>query len=365
MFRFVLGAGLILALGAQTLFADNIIRQRSNIENVTVIRETFKKVFYYPPGGMKIEQSQDYIENKVIRVEYDMWPEEWENGKAALANSQFTDAYDLFMEMTKASKDQFPQAIQYGLFWAAETIRKAAEAGSGNPAEALGIYDKLLKRVPETVHLAKVLVGRGKCLLLLGKKAEALAEFNRVPGEKYFKPADKVDAKVQMALIAELEGKYRVALQEYNKIQDEAVKVAPAAVPLVKVRMGACKVGLGKFDEALGDFNRILTSADQITDLSKKAEVKAAAYNGRGECYWKKKEYENGMWDFLRVIVLYETVTSESPKAFWHASECMKNMAGKLRKEGNKDEARMWRGRSRELYGELKKKFPGSFWANK
>ncbi|MHC4777185.1 MAG: tetratricopeptide repeat protein [Planctomycetota bacterium] len=356
-FRTLLIGGLLLFLAAGSLSADTIVRARSNIEGVTVIRETFQKVFYYPPGGIKIEQSADQLSDKVIRVDYDMWPDEWDLAREDLKNSRFQDAYDGFLAMSKSNN--FHQAKQYGLFWAAETLLKWAEAGNGGAlAQALATYAELLKRVPQTVHLAKAYIGMGRCYILLGKKNEALAELNKVFPEKYFKPEDKVAAKVQKAKIAELEGKFRNALAEYQSILGEAKKVAPEAVPLVKVRMGACKVGLGNFDDAMGDFNTILSSA-------KTAAVKASAYNGRGECNWKKKDYEKAMMDFLRVVVLYETITSESPKAFYYASKCMSEMSAKLRKDGKKDESKMWRSRSRELFGELKTKFPGSTWANK
>jgi len=353
--RVVLAAGALAFLVAGELLADTVYRKRANQEGVNVYKETFKKVFYTPPGS-KLKQDFDYLKDKVIRVEYENWPEEWDYGRDDLANSRFQDAYDAFIAVSKASADSFPQARQYGLYWACETLVKWAEAGNGRAlGEALKTFDMLMQAEPETVHLAKVFIGKGKCYLLMGKKAEALAEFNKVFREEYFKPEDKVAARVQMALIAELGKQYRKALDQYTQILGEANQVAPDAVPLVKVRMAACKVGLEQYDEALDEFDRLLSSA-------KTAAVKAAAYNGRGECHWKKKEYETAMWDFLRVVVLYETITSESPKAFYYASMCMKNMAAIYRKQNKKEEEKLWRGRSRGLFGELKEKFPGSPW---
>ncbi|MHC4599105.1 MAG: tetratricopeptide repeat protein, partial [Planctomycetota bacterium] len=304
----------LLLLAAVSASADTIVRARSNIEGVTVIEENYQKVVYFPPGGIKIKQSADQLTDKVIRVDYELWPDTWALGHEDLKNSRFQDAYDAFLDVAKASKEQYPQAKQYGLFWAAETLLKWAEAGNGAAIkEAMGTYGELLRSVPKTVHLAKVYVGLGRCYILLGKKNEAQAELNKVEPEKYFKPADKVEAKVQIAKIAELEGKFRNALAEYQGLLKQAEKVAPKAVPLVKVRMAACKVGLGKFNDALDDFNRLLSSA-------KTPAVKASAYNGLGECHWKKKDYKKAMMFFLRVVVLFETVTSESPKAFWFAS---------------------------------------------
>ncbi|GEM_PF-3077165 len=354
----VAAGAVLLALAASDLQADTIYRTKgTNLERVQIFNETFQVVEYYPPGGMKIKQS--IRQNEVERVEYDNWPIDYEDGKLALKESRFQDAYNAFMGAAGANDEDYPQAEQYGLFWAAETCRKWAQAGNGSALnEALKIYNELIARKPDTVHLAKVHVGLGNCFLLMGKKNEAVAEFNKVLNEDLFKVADKVSAKVAMAHVAELEGKYRNALNKYDAIKDEAAKYAPETLPLVKVRMASCKVGLEQYDEALGDFNRILSSA-------KAPEVRAGAYNGRGECHWKKKQYEKGMWDFLRVVVLYETVTTESPKAFYYASLCMRNVGSALRDEGKKDEERKWRYRARELMGELKTKFPGSSWAKK
>lgn len=352
----LLAVGLLVGLLGATVQADTIVRSKSNIENVEVFNETYEVVEYYPPG-IRIAQKQ--AQKEVIKVEYDNWPESWEIGHENLANSAFEQAYQDFLDVSRANAEDFPQARQYGMFWAAETLRKAGEAGNtGAIQQALADYDKLLQAKPDTVHFFKVAIGKGRCFLMLKKQAQALAEFEKVLNAEVAKPDDKVNARVAKAMVSEMEGRYRNALNEYEQILDDAQRYAPDSVPLVKVRIASCKVGLEQFEDALAEFNRILSSA-------KKPEVRAAAYNGRGDCYWKKRDYEKALWDYLHVVVLFETVTSESPKAFYYAAQSMSNVAAELRKEGKKDEERVWRSRSRELIGELRTKFPGSEYANK
>ncbi|MCU0723381.1 MAG: hypothetical protein MUC63_07180, partial [Planctomycetes bacterium] len=122
-----------------------------------------------------------------------------------------------------------------------------------------------------------------------------------------------------------------------------------------------CSLNLGKVDEAKDEFSRILASGE--LPAKERASIRASALNGRGECGWKSKDYEKAMWDFLRVVVLYEAVTSESPKAFYYASQCMRNYSRVLEKDNKKEEARVWKIRANDLEKELKEKFPGSPWA--
>jgi tetratricopeptide (TPR) repeat protein len=315
---------------------------------------------------MRIEQRMDRLENGVLRVEYSAWPEDWVSGQDALREGRFLDARDAFLKVSRADPKTFPQALQYGLFYAAESLRMWAAVG--NPAawkEALALYGDLFRRVPDTVHFAKAHLGRGKCLLELGKTPDALAAFNRVLESPNASATEKIGAKVQVARIAEEEGRLRTAVKAYRDLLRESQKLAPPAVPVVKVRLAACKLRMGKFDEAADEFSRILASDQRMTDPQKRAEVNSAAYAGRGECYWKKKEYEKGMWDFLRVIILYGSSNTQTPKALWHASACMKNMAAQHRKAGEKDRARIWRGRSVLLFRELGEKFPRSPWLHK
>jgi hypothetical protein len=133
----------------------------------------------------------------------------------------------------------------------------------------------------------------------------------------------------------------------------------------VKIRVASCLLGLGRVDEALSGFGRILAFAEGVSDPEQRVQVKAAALAGRGECYWKKKEYEKGMWDFLRVVVLFDASGPMVPKALWHASACMKNLAARHREAGEKEQAGIWRGRSRALLHELGEKFPASPWLHK
>jgi len=357
-FRIALAAlpGLFLAAGA--LRADTIKRSPSPLENVTVTKETFKKVVY-TLGETAISNEMDRLKDRIIGVEYDEWPEGWVEGHEALAASSFQKALDNFEDVIKASSSEFPQAKQYGLFWKAETQRRWGESGNDNELKnAVNSYGKLLKDEPESVHAAKAHIGLGTCYLLMKLKDQALPEFDLVLAEEYFTGADKIAAKVGKAQVSEGETKWAQAIAEYTAILAEAQKAAPEMVYMVKVRIAACNVGAGKFPDALDEFNRILASSDIPEGI--RTTVRASALNGRGECSWKNKEYEKALWDFLRVVVLYEGVTSESPKAFNLAGQCMRNLARLADKDNKKDEARMWKMRANELEKELKEKFPGS-----
>jgi tetratricopeptide (TPR) repeat protein len=349
-------AGLLVAAGA--LWADTIKRSPSPLENVTVTKETYKKVVY-TLGETNISNEMDRLRDRILGVEYDEWPEGWVEGHEALAASDFQKAFDSFDDVFKAPSSDFPQAKQYGLFMKAETLRLWGESGNdGALKEAATLYNKLLADDPETVHAAKAHIGLGTCLLLQGGKDQALAEFEKVLADEYFTGSDKVAAKVGKAHVTELDKKWAQAIAEYTQILGEAQKEAPETSYLVKVRIATCNVGAGKLPEAQDEFNRILSSSD--IPVSIRASVRASALNGRGECGWKNKDYEKAMWDFLRVVILYESVTSESPKAFYLAGQCMRNISRILEKENKKEEARMWKFRAGELEKELQVKFPGS-----
>lgn len=354
------GAGLLLLAGA--VRADTIKRSPSPLENVTVKKETYKKVVYQL-GDTAIQNEMDRKKDRILGVEYDEWPEGWESGKEALAASDFQRAFNDFMDVAKASSEDFPQAKQYGQFWMAETCRRWGESGNGDALkQAIGRYKELMANEPETVFLARVYIGLGNCLLLTGSTDEAMGYFDKVFADEYFSEGEKVLAKLGKAQVLERGAKFPAAAAEYTAILGEAQKSAPEMVYMVRVRIANCNLNIqGKVDEAQEEFNRILASSDLPVDS--RANIRASALNGRGECWWKKREYEKAMWDFLRVVILHEAVTSESPKAYNFAVQCMRNWARALEKESKKEEAGMWKRRAKELEDELRNKFPGSPYA--
>jgi tetratricopeptide (TPR) repeat protein len=355
--RIALLASASLFLLPRSLVADTIHRDPAPIRNVTVIQETYRKVAYKIPGGGDIVNQLDRKRDRVRSVEYDEWPAGWEEGLAALASNRWMEALDGFLQVARANPDDYPQARQYGLFWAAETLRRWGEGGNAEAlTRAVAAYRQLMSAEPETVFLARVHVGLGDCLLRTGNPDEARGGFEKVLADAYFSEGDRILAKLGKAGIREAGGDFQAALGEYTTILEEAKRSAPETVGTARVRVARCLLNLpDRVDEAQAEFDRVLAITDLPADS--RASIRAGALNGRGECRWKKKEYEKAMGDFLRVVILYEEVASETRKAYPLAVQCMQSRARALETERKREEAGAWRRRAKDLDDEFRRKF--------
>ncbi len=343
---------------AQAVCADTIhLKKGSAIKDVQVSEENILETIYVL-GESKLPQKYD--SKKVARVEYESKPLEWEAAEEAKKQSSFLDALDKYSKCVEMTDEEYPWLRQYGMFMIGETYKAMGDSGDASKyASAIASYQSLLKAMPNTIHKYGCLLGIGESLLSMNKPDDATAVFQQVLADKY-DPKYDIPAKIGLAKILEVGGKFREAKTKYREIYTEARPLAEAdpglkdILNMILVREGTCLVGMQKWDEAQTFFDDLIKTATDYT-------VIAGAYNGLGDCYYQKRKLEEAMWAYLRVVILCEHISSEAPKAFYFAQVCMRDLATKMSGQQQKDVQE----RAKKLQAELRRKFPGSPYASR
>jgi tetratricopeptide (TPR) repeat protein len=155
--------------------------------------------------------------------------------------------------------------------------------------------------------LAKFQVEKGD-LTAAKKTYQKLAEADVTPNMK-------AESDLQVALLSVKTNEHAVALKRLEEIMSKMPKTHPYYVR-AQVAKAECLVATEKMDDAI----KLLKEMIQ-TSPEKNYQVKAAAHNALGYCYFQKKQYAEARWEFLWVDVVYNQDRDEHAKALFYLTD--------------------------------------------
>jgi tetratricopeptide (TPR) repeat protein len=142
-------------------------------------------------------------------------------------------------------------------------------------AEALRLFEQVLEAGADFMALH----GRASALHMLGRSAEALADFEAA---LRLRPGDMA-ATANRSHVLQTMGRYDEALEGYDRI----LQLRPGFAAILYSRSNALQE-LGRFDEALAGYNQVLTQNPGDP----------AARNNRGNTFMKMRRYPEALADF-------------------------------------------------------------------
>ncbi|MHC5210370.1 MAG: tetratricopeptide repeat protein [Planctomycetota bacterium] len=360
---------LALAVLAGTLRADTIhLQDGSKLENVRIVKETLQNVEYRVP---RVSAPQKVESAEVRSIEYGSAPPEYRDGMAKLEEGALNLAAGYFL--AAAEDEEAPKHVR------ADARVRLADAlnENGNLAEAIEAYDQLLKEHPDTRHLARALLGRGKALFRSQKNDEARTAFETLESEASAKSLGErytLEAEFHLLWITQQEGGAAEAIKGYEALLASTGGTHQGIANKCSVRLGRAKFDAGDLSGAAALFQDII---DSRLDMDAR-DVAAEAFNGRGRCRFSEAQamndkadnlavandaakadaarqdagdlFREARLDFLRVIVSYPDVQSAQAEAFYWAAQCYLNLdeddaqreAGRLLKSAQRYENSQW-----------------------
>ena len=336
-----LPTALALALLAVPALADTIqLADGKKLENVTVVAETWQKVDFKQPRVTAV-QSRPTVD--VVDIQYSKTTPDYREAQKQLEAGNIMDAAAY---LDAVSNDE---AVPGHLKANALIQRAEILLDFGAVPEAGRTVDALLKTYPDTRHLARAMMVKGKALLADGQTDAAIAAFAKFKEEvaaKSLGPRWALEAEYNRLFAVEVKGDAKAALDGYTALRQEAESQNVAAVAnRCVLRIGRIQIANNKVDEALPLFAQII---DGRFDLPR--DLAAAAFLGRGRCFFAKGQaaseasaqaaakgdktksgdlhdtavewFKEARLDFLRVTTMYPEVQSQQAEAMFYAGQC-------------------------------------------
>jgi tetratricopeptide (TPR) repeat protein len=358
-----------LACLAGPLRADTIhMQDGSRLENVRVLKESLKEVEY---RVARVSAPQTMEAAKVRSIEYSSTPSEYKEGLAKLEEGALGLAAGYFLA---AAEDE--EVIRH--VRADARVRQAdALNENGDLQQAIEAYDLLLREHPDTRHLARALLGRGKALLRAQRVDEARQAFETLKSESTAKGLGEryaLEAEFHLLWILQQQGKGEQAVKGYEALLERAGGSYQGIANKCSVRLGRAKLEAGRLDEAKALFQDIIDSRLEMDAR----DVAAESFIGRGRCRFAEAQaamdkaealavandkvkadavrgdaqeaWRDARLDFLRVVVSYPDVQSAQAEAMYWAAQCYLNLdeeaaqreAGRLLKSAQRYENSQW-----------------------
>ncbi|MGQ0552288.1 MAG: tetratricopeptide repeat protein [Planctomycetota bacterium] len=366
---------LAVALCAGPARADTIkLLDGSSLDGVKVVSESWKEV-EYRKGKAPTPQKLDAA--KIASIEYSSTPKDFQTALETLAagESQALAVAAGYFELV-ADNDDAPKHIR-------ATARARQADGlleSGNPELALTAYDQLLTDYPETRHLARALLGKGKAHLYLRKPDEAAKVLTKLQEEVTAKGLGQqyaIEAEYLKLLGQEDGGKPAELVVAYEALRAKAAGVSKDLAWRCAVRLARSKAAANEEAAALALFEEILDARFETSE-----DVAADAYNGRGRSHYARgmalldrstkadaagdkskgqalrldalEAFSAARLDFLRVVVSYPTVQVQQAEALYWAAQAFLNI--------NDDDAKL---EAKKLLYRCSRDYPNSTWGKR
>lgn len=333
VFRLASALVLLAALAAP-LRADTIVlADGKRIEGVDVVSETWQKVEFRQP---RVSAVQNRAAADVASVEYTTTSPDYIEAQKHLAAGNVNDAA-AFLDAVGSDTRIKGHVRASAMIQRAEIL-----IDLGAVAEAGATVDALLAAFPDTRHLARALLVRGKVLLARNETEAAVAAFAKLKEEAAAKNLGKhwsAEAEYNRLFALEVKGETKSALDGYLKLRAESP--GRGVAERCALRIGRIHLASGKGDEALALFNDVI---EERFDLPK--DIAAAAFLGRGRVLFAKGQtglaaareatgergeellelarswFREARLDFLRVVTVYPEVQSQQAEAMYHAGQC-------------------------------------------
>jgi tetratricopeptide (TPR) repeat protein len=339
---------LVLAVTvlAGGLRADTIqLLDGTAIDGVKVTTESWEKVEYRKP---KVQAPQSVNAADVKSITYGQTSKDYTAAQELLADGDVVNA-SRYLDAV-ASDEALPDTLR-----ATARIEQADLLLSiGQLDLASAAYDQLLASYPNTRHLARALLGKGRTLFFRKQNDEARAALEKLKSEVAEKNLGEqwaMQADFNLLLVLEASKKIEEAAKGYEALRAAAGDRYPEIRSQADLGLARTNLAAQKLDAALPLFEEII---DKRTEAPK--DVVAAAFNGRGRVNFEvalaaisraekaaakgdkaKAESEretateafaSARLDFLRVVTSYPEVIAQQPEALYWAAQCFINIGG-------------------------------------
>lgn len=350
---------LCLFLLAPFASADTItLLDGSTIDGVRIQSETYDKVAYIKPGGRSFDEPSQNVRS----IEYATSGPDFRAGMQKLLTGDMIGAAYAFEDAS--ASDRLKDFVR------ATAKVNAADAllESNNLSAALEAYNELLVDYPETRHLPRALLGKGKTALYKNNHVTSMAAFQqlrKVTTDKKLGGQWLLLADFYTLLTKQAANKATVKelMEGYEDLRNRARGEFGFIANRSALQVARIHLDQQQLSAALPLFNDII--ADRFdTDR----EVVAGAYNGRGRCLFQVAEstrasgdvegaaadFKDSLLDFLRVHTHYGDAQTAQAEAIYWARQCFKNIGG----ADSERHAAILRSR-------LKARYPNSPWAGR
>jgi tetratricopeptide (TPR) repeat protein len=337
-------SALAVALLATPLAADTIkLQNGSAIEGVKVLKESYAEISYRKPH---VNAPQSVASSDVARVEYSSTSAEYREALTKLDEGSPLEAAENFYAAAE-NEDSPPYLRASAMIQAADLLLEIRQI-----VDALPLYEEALANWPDTRHLAAALLGRGKCLLFLGKTADAEAAFAKLLSESKEKSLGErweMEGAYYALLVSESKAPSKKVLEQSEVLRKRAGVGWPGIANKCALRIGRVQLDSGDARQAMSLFEEII---DGRLDTDK--DIVAAAFNGRGHCHFEIAQayvasadkyaasgesdkagvaredaldsYRKARLDFLRVVVSYSHVLDQQAEALYWSAQCFLNV---------------------------------------
>ncbi|HTE05395.1 MAG TPA: tetratricopeptide repeat protein [Planctomycetota bacterium] len=365
-------AFVVVALLAAGVRADTIaLLDGTLLENVRVTSESWQKVEYRKG---KAPAAQSVKSSDVKSVEYGQTTPAWREASHQLREGDVAAASRLFEAVANDADAAPPLRAQARV----EQADKLLSIGQLDLATAA--YDRLLKDFPETRHLARALLGKGRALLLARRYDDALSAFSLLKTEVAARQLGEqwaLEADYNSLLAAEGQGRTETVGAGYELLRVAAGSRYPDIASQADLGLARVHLAAGRLDAARPLLEaivarRLQSPSDVVAgaytgrgrlqlELARAARDRASAADGKGDKAAAQAAQEEAQaataaarLDFLRVVTSYPDVVSQQPEALWFAAQCFTDLGGPEADE-----------RARSLLARCAQKYPDTSWGRK
>jgi tetratricopeptide (TPR) repeat protein len=303
----------------------------------SVTSENYDKITFSMKIGNAKPMKQTLDTAKVEKVFFNPFPPAYRAAAELMNAGDYPGAIGKFQAL---ANDR--QARSWVRILALMDVARIHEAG-GNLPGILGAWEKLAKDFPKSRYVPKAFIQIGLTHLANNDVKAAKASFARLGRLAGLPPGQKMLAQYYLILIKQKQGEaaknqsmLRQALSEYRSLlnKSENNEELKEVAILARLGIGTCLRGVGQYDEALAFFQK-------IADSAKDPAVLAGAFNGLGNCYYKKNQWKDALLAFLRVEVLYDEDPEQTAHALLNSGRCFAFMSGSGLGEDSKLRAKM------------------------
>ena len=329
-------AVLAWAAVASAQVRDSIKYGRNEFKSgITVIAENWDKVIYKVASGAQESIPADQIRE----IGYGDMPSSFRSAIASLERRKFGEALQQFRAAAKDTAARKFWLGQHTNYHIGRLLYRLGGIDPKNYGLALAAYAEVEKAAAKGRFTPPARLGMGMCYLRMGNTAKANEVFAGL-AKQPFGPDWAFRGKLGLVRVKSAGPKTRT-----EAIADAAKLVDQAANPALRLE---AKLALAEAQKAAGQYAQARRSFDEVAKNAPEDDValKAAAYNGVGDCYRAGKDVQNAKWAYLRVRCVYFEEPEETPRAMEGLAWCFKQL---------RDAKRLG-----EIVAELKKDYPNS-----
>lgn len=347
----LVGLGVSSALGqappaapAQPSATDSVTLKSNRVITGHIVADTYEKVEVEVTGadGQKSKVSSPTAEVREVR--YGDQPSAYAKAMFDLKQGKF-DAVAAGLDALLKDPKSPRWLPQYALITLGNAYMAWAERDKSKYPLAQASFERLIKEGPNSRFIVEASLGLSQCYLALGqhdKATGALANVIKEPSPYGERAA--LQGELQLGKVLEAQGKHVDAEKKYAAIVTRGEKSFPELATEALLNRAGCLTKMQKYADAQAILGKVAKEAQT-------EGLKALAYNNLGECLLAQKELREAQLAFLRVVVLYFKTKDEHARSLYWAGQCF---------EKSGDPAR-----AKELYEELRAKYPDSAWAKK